>query len=96
MIDYLGVRVKTGLNGSFKCMGDIMIDANEVVGMVNGQICCCKVGSNHVVGRCKSIIVNKLMYGCGALAWYQYECEDLEVPHNEMGRLWELEMLEMN
>ena len=27
----------------------------------------------------KTMIVSNLMYGCGALAWYQRECEDLEV-----------------
>ena len=27
----------------------------------------------------KTMIVSKLMYGCGALAWYQRECDDLEV-----------------
>ena len=25
------------------------------------------------------------MYGCGVLAWYQHECDDLEVKHNGMG-----------
>ena len=31
------------------------------------------------------------MYGCGALAWYQHECNDLEVRHNGMGRwLWDV------
>ena len=34
---------------------------------------------------------NKLMYGCGALAWYQQACNDLEVRHNGMGRwLWDV------
>ena len=30
-------------------------------------------GRKYVVGRegCKGMVVNKLMYGCGALAWYQ-------------------------
>ena len=31
------------------------------------------------------------MYGCGALALYQCECDDLEVIQNEFGRwLWEI------
>ena len=38
----------------------------------------------------KSMVINKVMYGCGALAWYQHECDDLEVRQN----VWE--MLEMN
>ena len=37
------------------------------------------------------MIVSKLMYGCGALAWYQRECNDLEVIQNGFGRwLWEI------
>ena len=31
-------------------------------------------------------IVSKLMYGCGALTWYQRECDDLEVIQNSFGR----------
>ena len=31
---YLGVMVKAGLNGGFKSMGDRMVDANGVLGMV--------------------------------------------------------------
>ena len=31
------------------------------------------------------MVVNKLMYGYGALAWYQKECDDLEIRHNVMG-----------
>ena len=27
-------------------------------------------------------IASKLMYGCGALEWYQRECDDLEVIQN--------------
>ena len=44
--------------------------------------------SKYVVGReiWKSMVVNKLVYGCGVLAWYQNECDDLEVRQNGMGR----------
>ena len=28
--------------------------------------------------RWKEMIVSKLMYGCGILAWYHRECDDLE------------------
>ena len=48
-------------------------------------------GNKYVIGRegWKGIAVSKLMYGCGALAWYQTECDDLEVKQNDMGRwLW--------
>ena len=39
----------------------------------------------------KTMIVSKLMYGCGALAWYQRECDDLEVIQNGFERwLWEV------
>ena len=34
----------------------------------------------------KTIIVSKLMYGCGALAWYQRKCDDLDVIQNGFGR----------
>ena len=30
------------------------------------------------------MVVNRLMYGCGAI-WYQYECDDLEVRQNGIG-----------
>ena len=32
------------------------------------------------------MVVNKLMYGCGALATYQHECDGLEVMQNEICR----------
>ena len=49
-----------------------MVDANGVLGSVNYAEA--NSGSKYVVGRegWKSMVVNKLMYGCGALAWYQY------------------------
>ena len=50
-------------------------------------------GGKYVIERegWKTMIVNKLMYGCGALAWYQRECDDLEVIQNGVGRwLWEV------
>ena len=31
------------------------------------------------------MVVNRLMYGCGALVWYQHEC-DLEIRQNGMGQ----------
>ena len=31
-------------------------------------------GGNYVVGW-KSMVVNRLMHGCGALVWYQHECD---------------------
>ena len=81
-------------------MGDRMVDVNGVLGMV--KYAATRSGSKYVVGRegWQSMVVNKLMYGCGALAWYQHEYGDLEVP--VYGRMelvdgfgmWE--MLEMN
>ena len=78
---YLGVTVKACLNGGFKRMGDRMVDANGILGMVKYA-----TGSKYVVGRegWKSMVVNKLMYGCGALVWYQHECDDLEIRQNGM------------
>ena len=70
----------------FKSMRDIMMKTNGVLGMV--KYAAARSGSKYVVGRegWKSMVVNKLMYGCGALAWYQEECDDLEVRQNGMGR----------
>ena len=68
-----------------------MVDANRVLGMV--KYAATRSGSKYVVGRkgWKSMAINKMMYGCGALAWYQYECDDLEVRQNGMGKwLWDV------
>ena len=66
---YLGVTVKAGLNGGFNSMGDRMVDANRVLGMV--KYAAARSGSKYVVGRegWKGMVVNKLMYRCGALVW---------------------------
>ena len=50
-------------------------------------------GNKYVIGRegWKTMIVSKLMHGCGALACYQHECDDLEVIQNGFGIwLWEV------
>ena len=37
------------------------------------------------------MVVNRLMYGCGALVWYQHECDDLEIRQNGMGQwFWDV------
>ena len=47
-------------------------------------------GSKYVIGR-DGWKIMKLMYGCGALAWYQRESDDLEVLQNGFGSwLWEV------
>ena len=58
---YLGVTVKAGLNGGFKSMGDRMVDANRVLGMV--KYAAARSGSKYVVGRegWKRMVVNRLM-----------------------------------
>ena len=83
---YLGVTIKGGPNGGFNSMGDRMKDANGVLGMV--KFAASRSGSTFVIGRrgWKGLVVYKLMYRCGALIWYQTECNDLEVKQNEMGR----------
>ena len=66
-----------------------MVEANGVIDMI--KYAAKRSGNKYVIGRegWKGIAVSKLMYGCGALAWYQNECDDLEVIHNDMGRwLW--------
>ena len=52
-----------------------------------------RLRSKYVIGRegCKTMIVNKMIHGCGALACYQRECDNLEVIQNGFGRwLWEV------
>ena len=48
-------------------MGDRMVDANGVLGMV--KYAAARSRSKYVVGRegWKSMVVNRLIYGCGAL-----------------------------
>ena len=68
-----------------------MKEPNGLIGMV--KYAAERSGSKYVIGRegWKTMIVSKLMYGCGALAWYQRECDDLEVIQNGHGRwLWEV------
>ena len=71
-IKYISVTVKACLNVGFKNTGDRMVDAHGVLGMV--KYAATRSGSKCVVGRegWKSMVVNKLMYGCRALAWYQH------------------------
>ena len=39
----------------------------------------------------KDCVENKLMHGCGAIVWYQHECDDLEIWQNGMGQwLWDV------
>ena len=68
-----------------------MKEANGLIGMV--KYAAERSGRKYVIGRegWKTMIDNKLMYGCGALAWYQRECDDLEGIQNGFGRwLWEV------
>ena len=72
-------------------MRDRMKEANGLIGMVKYDAE--RSGSKYEIGRegWKTMIVSKLMYGCGALAWYQRECDNLEVIQNGFGRwLWEV------
>ena len=46
---YLGVTVKEGSNGGFKSMGDRVVDANGVFGMV--KYAATRSVSKYVVGR---------------------------------------------
>ena len=62
-----------------------MVDTNGVLGML--KYAAARSGSKYGVGRegWKSMVL-KLMYGCGALVWYQHKCDGLEVRQNAMGR----------
>ena len=88
---YLGITIEEGKHGGFKSMGDRMKEAKGLIGMV--KYAAERSGSKYVIGRegWKTMIVSKLMYECGALAWYQRECDYLEVIQNGFGRwLWEV------
>ena len=88
---YLGITIEGGKHGGFKSMGDRMKEANGLIRMV--KYAAERSGSKYVIGRegWKTMIVSKLMNGCGALAWYECECDDLEVIQNGFGRwLWEV------
>ena len=76
---YLAITVEGGKHGGFMSMGDRMKEANGLRGMVKYVVELS--GSKYVIGRegWRTMIDSKLMYGCGALAWYQRECDDLEV-----------------
>ena len=66
---YLGITIEGGKHDGLKNMGDQMKEANRVIGM--GKYAAERSGSKYVIGRkgWKTMIVSKLMYGCGALAW---------------------------
>ena len=70
---YLGIRLEK------ESFGDRVKEVNGLVGTVKNAAE--RSESKYVIGRegWKTIIVSKLMYGSGALAWYQRECDDLEV-----------------
>ena len=76
------MTVEGRMNRGFKSSGN----ANGVIGMV--KYAAKRSGSRLVIGRegWKSMVVSKLMYGAGALAWYQAEYDDLEGMQNEMGK----------
>ena len=76
---YLGTTMEGEKHCGFKSMGDRMKEAHGLLGIV--KYAAERSGSKYVIGRegWKIMIVSKLMYGCGALAWYQRECDDLEV-----------------
>ena len=60
------MTVNGGPNSGFKSMGDKMKEANGVLAMV--KFAASRSGSKFVIGR-EGLVVNKLMYGCGALVW---------------------------
>ena len=83
---YLGITIEGGKHSGFKSMGNRMKEANGLIGMV--KYAAGRSGRKYVIGRegWKTMIVSMLIYGCGALSWYQRECDDLEVIQNGFGR----------
>ena len=72
-------------------MGDCCIGEGDEYKYLGITIEGGKHGGFKSMGGWKSMIVSKLMYGCGALAWYLRKCDDLEVIQNGFGRwLWEV------
>ena len=91
---YLGVVAIGGINVFFRSLGERMKDARGVIGMV--KYAAKRSGSRFVEGW-KSLVVNKLMYGAGAMSWCEKECEELEIFQREMGRwLWGCKMYVKN
>ena len=87
----LGITIEGTKHGGFKTMGDRMKETNGLIGSV--KYAAERSGSKYVIRRegWKTMIVCKLMYECGALTWYQRQCDDLEVIQNGFGRwLWEV------
>ena len=79
--NYLGITIEGGKHGR----------SNEESKWTdrNGEICSRAI--REQICDWKPMIVSKLMYGCGTLAWYQRECDDLEVIKTCFGRLlWEV------
>ena len=72
-------------------MGCRIKEANRLLGMMKYKTKLSK--SKYMIGRegLKTMIVSKLMYGCGTLTCYIRECDDLDVIQNGFGRwLWKV------
>ena len=56
-----------------------MMDLGMYLGMA--KYAAAMSGSKYVIGRerWESLVINKILYGYGALAYYQQECDNLEV-----------------
>ena len=75
----------------FNGMGYIIKEPNGLIYMV--KYATGRSGRKYVIGRegWKAMIVRSLMYVCGALVWYERECNDLEVMQNGFGTwLWKV------
>ena len=58
-------------------VGERMKDARGVIGMI--KYAAKRSRSKFVVGiGMEMLVVIKLMYGAGALTWYEIECDELE------------------
>ena len=54
------------------------MDTNKILGMV--KYATTRSGNKYIVDRegWKSMVVNRIMYRCGTLVWYQRECGALK------------------
>ena len=91
----LGKVINNCVHGvNYAAMGkDGVMESKSKAGLLYADDVCLIASSEKdkkvIMEGWKTMIVRKLIYGCGALAWYQRECEDLKVIKNGF---WQMAM----
>lgn len=91
-VKYLGAMVTGGENGGMSVLEERLNGASRTEGMV--KFAAARSGSRFIVGRegWKSLVVSKLMYAAGAVAWKRGERQKLEKRQRAFGRwMWGLQ-----